>query len=175
MRPNPRIPMVCPRSLVNRMRRWRALPTAGLGDSVVETHLPVPGQQQRHHVVADLVHAVVRHVGDGNAQLGRRVNRDVINAHAVPADAPANRSAARTTAGVTCAKHVMIASQSTASDASVSSDPVRRLHHLNPIPQPVHQNLALRRCRRPNKIGNQYACGHGRSRRVQSRRGDYSG
>ena len=68
------------------MRRWDASPASGFGDAVVKPHLAVPGQQQRHCVVANLVHAVVGDIGDGDAQLGGGGNGDVVHAHPVAAD-----------------------------------------------------------------------------------------
>ena len=80
-------------------------------------------EQKRHDVVRDLVDAVVRHVRHGHAELGCGVDGDVVDADAEPAHGHAVGSGTRSTAGVTCAKQVMMASTSPASDTSVSSLP----------------------------------------------------
>ena len=70
---------------VQRHDRWR-LPAAGLHQLVGERDLAGHREQQRHRVVGDLAQAIVRHIGDGDAERCRGRQVDVVDAEAEPAD-----------------------------------------------------------------------------------------
>ena len=145
-----------------RMGRRRALPASCLGHAVVKANLPVPGEQQRHHVVADLVHAVIGHVGDGNTQFGRHVHGDVVHAHAVPAydPTPVRRSHHRRR-DLREAGHDAVAIDGQRGQRRLR--PVRRLDDLHAVAQAGDKNFPLRRGGGPDEVGDEDAGsgGHG--------------
>ena len=98
MLPNPMRPSTWPAEPPQRHHR-RHLPAAGLHQLVGERDLAGEREQQRHRVVGHLAHAIVRHVGDGDAALGRRRQVDVVDAEPEAADRLAALELAQEIAG----------------------------------------------------------------------------
>ena len=137
--------------------KLHAAPSRLLRHSDVLDDPPVPGQQQRHSVVRDLLHAVVRHVRDDDAQLRRGVHRDVVHSDPVPAhhDAllrrpyhplrrlrPASQDAVHVPRQL--GQRILVA--------------VRSHHQLCANPR---QHRSLRIQRRPSIVGHEHFLGHG--------------
>jgi hypothetical protein len=64
----------------------RHLPASRLHQRVGLRNLPRQRQQQRHGVIGNLLHAVVRHISDGDAALRRGCDVDIVDAEAETAD-----------------------------------------------------------------------------------------
>ena len=98
MLPKPIRPSTRPLEPVERHDR-RHLPAAGLHQLVGERDLARQRQQQRHGVVGHFAQAIVRHVGDRDAELRRRRQVDVVDAEPEAADRLAARELAQQLAG----------------------------------------------------------------------------
>ena len=77
----------------------RHFPAAGLHQRVGERDLARERKEQRHGMVRHLVHAIVRHIGHGDAELRRRLDVDIVDAQAEAADRLAARELAQQLAG----------------------------------------------------------------------------
>ena len=75
---------------VDRNQR-RHLPAARLDERVRVGNFARQREQERHGVIGDLLHAIVRHIGHGDAALGGGRNVDVVDAEAETADGLAAR------------------------------------------------------------------------------------
>ena len=64
----------------------RHVPAPRLDQRVGQRNLPRQREQQRHGVIGNLLHAVVGHIRDGDAELGRGGNVDIVDAEAETAD-----------------------------------------------------------------------------------------
>ena len=71
--------------------RCREVPGAGARRARKRDDAPRAGEQQRHRVIGDLVEAEVRDVHDEDPELGRALDRDVVDADAVARDDDAAR------------------------------------------------------------------------------------
>ena len=58
---------------------------------IVRQQLPRLGEEERDHMLGDLIHAVVWDVGHGDATRRRLGDRDVVDTHAVASDDPQAR------------------------------------------------------------------------------------